>query len=87
MEQHSLLPSQLEKSKDIHNIVLHNEIILGNLNKKSLKDIWNSEEYQNFRNMHITGNFPKGHKCVEKCDQVKLFEYLKRNKINKKLDV
>ena len=30
--------------------------------------------------MHITGDFPKGHKCVEKCDQVKLFEYLKKNK-------
>ena len=67
--------------------ISNNEIILGNVNKKSLKDIWNSEEYQNFRNMHITGNFPKGHKCVEKCDQVKLFEYLKRGKKIKKFDV
>ena len=67
--------------------ISNNEIILGDVNKKSLKEIWNSKKYQEFRNMHITGNFPKGHKCIEKCDQVKLFEYLQRNKINKKLDV
>ena len=32
--------------------------------------------------MHITGKFPKGHKCSEKCDQVKLYEYLNKKKIN-----
>ena len=30
------------------------------------------------RKMHITGKFPKGHKCSEKCDQVKLYEYLNK---------
>ena len=29
-------------------------------------------------NMCFTGKFPKGHKCIEKCDQVKLFEYLRK---------
>ena len=60
--------------------ISNNEIVLGNVNKKNLKEIWNGKEYQELRKMHITGNFPKGHKCLEKCDQVKLFEYLKKNK-------
>ncbi len=60
--------------------ISNNEIVLGNVNKKNLNEIWNGKEYQELRKMHITGNFPKGHKCLEKCDQVKLFEYLKKNK-------
>lgn len=60
--------------------ISNNEIVLGNVKNKSLEDIWNGQEYQEFRKMHISGNFPKGHKCLEKCDQVKLFEYLKKNK-------
>ena len=60
--------------------ISNNEIVLGNVNKENLKEIWNGKEYQELRKMHITGNFPKGHKCLEKCDQVKLFEYLKKNK-------
>jgi len=60
--------------------ISNNEIVLGNVNKKNLKEIWNGKEYQDLRKMHITGNFPKGHKCLEKCDQVKLFEYLRKNK-------
>ena len=59
--------------------ISNNEIVLGNVNKNSLKEIWNGKNYQDLRKMHITGNFPKGHKCLEKCDQVKLFEYLKKN--------
>ena len=58
--------------------MLDNEIILGNVNDESLEDIWNGKNYENLRKMHITGDFPKGHKCIEKCDQVKLFEYLKK---------
>lgn len=59
--------------------ISNNEIVLGNVNEQSLEEIWNSEKYKNFRKMHITGNFPPKHKCKEKCDQVKLFEYLKRS--------
>lgn len=58
--------------------ISNNEIVLGNVNKNSLKEIWNGKNYQDLRKMHVTGNFPKGHKCLEKCDQVKLFEYLKK---------
>ena len=60
--------------------ISNNEIVLGNVNENSLDDIWNGEKYQKLRSMHVTGKFPKGHKCSEKCDQVKLFEYLKKNK-------
>ncbi len=60
--------------------ISNNEIVLGNVNKTPVDEIWNGEEYKKLRQMHITGNFPKGHKCIEKCDQVKLFEYLKKNK-------
>ncbi len=64
--------------------ISNNEIVLGNVNKDSLKNIWNGKAYEDLRKMHITGKFPKGHKCAEKCDQVKLFEYLERNKNNLK---
>ena len=58
--------------------ISNNEIVLGNVNKNSLEEIWNGKNYQELRKMHITGNFPKGHKCSEKCDQVKLYEYLNK---------
>ena len=58
--------------------ISNNEIVLGNVNKNSLEEIWNGKNYQDLRKMHVTGNFPKGHKCLEKCDQVKLFEYIKK---------
>lgn len=60
--------------------ISNNEIVLGNVKENSLEKIWNGEEYRKLRKMHITGKFPKGHKCIERCDQVKLFEYLKKNK-------
>ena len=58
--------------------ISNNEIVLGNVKENSLKNIWNGEKYNELRKMHITGNFPKGHKCSERCDQIKLFEYLKK---------
>ena len=36
-----------------------------------------SIKYEEFRKMHISGNFTKNHKCLNNCDQVKLFEYLR----------
>ena len=44
----------------------NNEIILGDARKESLYDIWNGEEYQQFRLHHIMGQ--KGIKCTERCD-------------------
>ena len=44
--------------------------------ENSLEEIWNGKKYEEFRKMHVTGNFPKGHKCKEKCDMKKLYQYL-----------
>ena len=53
------------------------EMILGNTNQETLEDIWNGDSYKELRRMHITGEFPEGHKCKERCDQKKLYQYLK----------
>ncbi len=53
------------------------EMTLGNVNEESLSDIWNSKKYKDFRNWHITGNFPKGHKCLSRCDQKKVYSRLR----------
>jgi len=53
------------------------EMVLGNVNEKTLEEIWNDEPYKELRRMHITGKFPEGHKCQERCDQKKLYQYLK----------
>jgi radical SAM protein with 4Fe4S-binding SPASM domain len=44
----------------------NNEIIFGDVHEKSLKDIWNGEEYRQFRKDHI--QVRKGFKCNEQCD-------------------
>jgi len=51
----------------------NNEIILGDVSKNSLYDIWNGEKYSKFRrdNMNLT----PGLKCVEKCDMKLMGEY------------
>jgi radical SAM protein with 4Fe4S-binding SPASM domain len=53
------------------------EMVLGNVNDQTLEEVWNGESYRNLRRMHITGEFPNGHKCNERCDQRKLYQYLK----------
>mgnify|MGYP000476915054 CR=1 FL=1 len=54
------------------------EMSFGNIKDKSLEDVWNSEEYAEFRKWHITGNYPKGNKCNERCDLKKVYQYLKK---------
>ena len=56
--------------------VSNNELVLGNINETPLEEIWNGEKYKKLRDMHVTGKFPKGHKCNEKCDMKKLYQYL-----------
>lgn len=58
--------------------ISNNEIVLGNIKDKTLEEIWNGEDYKNFRKMHVSGNFPENHKCKKSCDQIKLYEYLKK---------
>jgi len=53
------------------------EMALGNAHENSLDEIWNGERYAEFRHWHVSGDFPAGHKCAERCDQVKLFQRLK----------
>mgnify|MGYP001198959049 CR=1 FL=1 len=56
--------------------ISNNEIVLGNVKENTLEEIWNGKKYKDFRQMHIDGKFPKGHKCKEKCDQKKIYQYL-----------
>ncbi len=44
----------------------NNEIILGDVHKQSLKEIWDGERYRQFRKDHIA--VKKGMKCNEQCD-------------------
>lgn len=55
----------------------NNEMVFGNANSQSLKEIWNCRAYDHFRRWHITGNFPKDYKCVARCDQKLVCDRLK----------
>ena len=57
--------------------VSNNELVMGNINENSLEEIWNSDKYNELRKMHVSGKFPKGHKCKENCDFKKIHNYLK----------
>lgn len=46
------------------------EMVMGNVREEPLNQIWNAERYKKFRRMHITGEFPEGHKCRARCDQI-----------------
>tara|TARA_B100000965_G_scaffold401341_1_gene425007 strand:- start:2771 stop:3850 length:1080 start_codon:yes stop_codon:yes gene_type:complete len=56
--------------------ISNNELVLGNVNENTLEEIWNGKKYKELRKMHVTGKFPKGHKCKDKCDMKKLYQYL-----------
>lgn len=40
------------------------KLVLGDLNKQTLKEIWNSKKMQEFRKQNIENSFPKGHLCI-----------------------
>lgn len=52
------------------------EMVFGNIKTDSLEDIWNGAKYEEFRQWHITGDFPKGNKCNDKCDLKKIYHYI-----------
>jgi len=53
------------------------EMIMGDAKKDTLESIWNNDNYQNLRRWHISGDFPTGFKCSERCDLKKLHQYIK----------
>jgi len=55
------------------------EMAMGNIAENTLEEIWNGENYRNLRHWHATGNFPSDHKCVARCDQIKLFTRLAKS--------
>lgn len=44
------------------------EMVFGNANSETLKEVWNNKAYESFRRWHINGNFPEGYKCPSRCD-------------------
>ncbi|MFQ5771596.1 MAG: SPASM domain-containing protein, partial [bacterium] len=43
------------------------ELIIGDVNKQSIEDVWNGEEIKELRKMHVSGYIPRNHPCYE-CD-------------------
>lgn len=56
------------------------EVILGDLKKQSLKEIWNSSTIQDFRKECISGKFTNP--MCAKCDEKKSYESVKKHIIN-----
>lgn len=42
--------------------------VFGNVNEQSLKDIWNSDKYREFRELQVSKDFPEDFMCHAKCD-------------------
>jgi radical SAM protein with 4Fe4S-binding SPASM domain len=55
------------------------ELNMGNVKENTLEEIWNSEKFEDFRQMHANGNFPEGHFCKSKCDYNQLYEFTGTN--------
>lgn len=51
----------------------NNEIILGNISRNSLYDIWNGEKYKQFRDNHFL--IKTKQKCTEECDMKTIGRY------------
>jgi len=56
------------------------EMKLGDANIQPLAQIWNSQVYDDFRRWHIKGNFPKGYKCMSRCDLKLVCDRIKEKK-------
>ena len=52
----------------------NNEIILGDVRKESLYDIWNGDKYRQFRKDHF--ELTHGIKCIEECDMKLVGNYI-----------
>ncbi len=52
------------------------EMSMGNIKDKSLKEIWNSDKYREFRKMHVKGKFPGNYRCRKSCDLKIVADYL-----------
>ena len=52
------------------------EMIFGNANEQTLEEIWNGDSYRKFRWGHISGEFGKDTKCVNRCDQKLIIDRL-----------
>ena len=52
----------------------NNEIILGDANTQTLREIWNGDKYTKFRNDHF--NLTPGIKCTEQCDMQLIGSFL-----------
>jgi len=53
----------------------NNEIVLGDVKKETLSDIWNGAEYRKFREDHFACT--PGLKCTEQCDMAMIGEWVK----------
>jgi len=52
------------------------EMSMGNARDSSLEDIWNSKQYEDFREAHITGRSLGNYKCKKRCDLRTVSDYL-----------
>jgi radical SAM protein with 4Fe4S-binding SPASM domain len=54
----------------------NNEIILGDVTKQTLGEIWNGDKYRQFRLGHI--NIKNYFKCNDQCDMKLIGQYLQQ---------
>ncbi len=54
----------------------NNELIMGDINKNSLLEIWNSDKYRKFRQKHFT--MPEDLKCTNNCDAKMIGSYVEK---------
>ena len=55
----------------------HVALIMGDINKNSLLEIWNSDKYRKFRQKHF--EMPEDLKCTNNCDAKMIGSYVEKN--------